>query len=409
MKFKLLLLLILLLVLSSLNAQINFEKGYFINNNGDKIECLIKNEGWRSNPDVINYKLSEGENVKSFNLDNAKEFRIYGSSKFIRQTVRIDLSSLKLKDLTVNQDPEYKNKTLFLRVLVEGKANLYSFQENDKIKYFYSIDNSNIVQLINHFYLMNSFSSVVIKKASYKNQLKRHLSCENNSPENLEYKYPDLIEYFINFNKCSKSNISYKEKERKGKVNLYANIGVEFSQMEIIAGGGFNRIVTEFDNFNVPTFGVELEYILPFRNNKWGSFISTMYRKFEIEGNRKLSTLTSNKIKLNYQSIEIKLGVRHYFFINDNTSIFIEGAPNFSLVVGDRKESLINIYNETNQIPSDTPIEPYELNFTLGGGIKFKKAYIKVNYFTNNDIFDKDMSIYSNYAKFALSAGYNIL
>lgn len=41
------------------NAQINFEKGYFISNDNEKIECLIKSIDWKNNPTEFKYKLNE--------------------------------------------------------------------------------------------------------------------------------------------------------------------------------------------------------------------------------------------------------------------------------------------------------------------------------------------------------------
>ena len=47
---QLLLLLISQFILVGLSAQISFEQGYFINNEGTKTICSIKNIDWRNNP-----------------------------------------------------------------------------------------------------------------------------------------------------------------------------------------------------------------------------------------------------------------------------------------------------------------------------------------------------------------------
>jgi hypothetical protein len=33
-----------------------------------------------------------------------------------------------------------------------------------------------------------------------------------------------------------------------------------------------------------------------------------------------------DKVKVNYTSIEIPIGVRHYFFLNENSKVFINGS-----------------------------------------------------------------------------------
>jgi hypothetical protein len=54
---KNLLLTALLFLFSFSYAQITFEKGYFINNSGDRTECFIKNIDWRDNPTKFEYKM----------------------------------------------------------------------------------------------------------------------------------------------------------------------------------------------------------------------------------------------------------------------------------------------------------------------------------------------------------------
>ena len=40
-------------------AQISFEKGYYIDNSNQKVDCLIKNVDWKNNPTSFEYKLSD--------------------------------------------------------------------------------------------------------------------------------------------------------------------------------------------------------------------------------------------------------------------------------------------------------------------------------------------------------------
>ncbi len=64
-------------------SQITFEKGYFINNNNKKIDCLIKNNDWKNNPIEFNYKLLNDKNIQIASINSIKEFGIYNYSKFI--------------------------------------------------------------------------------------------------------------------------------------------------------------------------------------------------------------------------------------------------------------------------------------------------------------------------------------
>lgn len=39
-------------------AQVTFEPGFLINNNGERIDCLIQDEGWWNNPEAFTYRLT---------------------------------------------------------------------------------------------------------------------------------------------------------------------------------------------------------------------------------------------------------------------------------------------------------------------------------------------------------------
>lgn len=39
----------------------DFEKGFYIENNGKRVDCLIKNIDWLYNPESFEYKLNEND------------------------------------------------------------------------------------------------------------------------------------------------------------------------------------------------------------------------------------------------------------------------------------------------------------------------------------------------------------
>ncbi len=67
---KLLFNLFFLLLFANSFAQISFEKGYFLNESGDKTTCLIKNIDWKNNPVKFSYKLNENSPVQVAEIQN---------------------------------------------------------------------------------------------------------------------------------------------------------------------------------------------------------------------------------------------------------------------------------------------------------------------------------------------------
>lgn len=143
--------LIALLLIGSVSAigQINFEKGYFINNNNQRIECLIKNADWKNNPTEFEYKTSALAESEKGTLNSVKEFGVTGFSRYVRVDTKIDLSTTDVNTLSKTRDPEWSQQIMFLKVLVEGNASLYYYEKNGLIRFFYSTAADTIVnQLI---------------------------------------------------------------------------------------------------------------------------------------------------------------------------------------------------------------------------------------------------------------------
>jgi hypothetical protein len=113
-------------------AQNKYQKGYYILNDGTKVDCFIKNYDWKNNPITIETKQTLDSQIIDIDIEQCKEFSIENESKFTRQSVDIDIStSGDFTRLTNSKEPNFKNFKVFLKVLVEGKYSLYHFENED--------------------------------------------------------------------------------------------------------------------------------------------------------------------------------------------------------------------------------------------------------------------------------------
>ena len=210
----------LLLVLMSAYAysQNKFEKGYLIDNDDYKVECMIKNKNLKHNPVDFSF-IREGSSLEeNGTINTIKEFGIYGKLKYIRVSVKIDRSSDALDKLTYEQYPVWSEENLFLKVIVEGKASLYSFSDGNIKKFFYCVSDSTINQLIYKRYLIdieyvgirtNFIYSYTVENLEFRQQLIRDVLCADtklSSVASIKYYQNELEKYFINYNKCSLLN-----------------------------------------------------------------------------------------------------------------------------------------------------------------------------------------------------------
>lgn len=249
-------------------SQISYEKGYYIDNSNNKIDCLIKNIDWKSNPKAFKYKLSENSEPKNADIKSVKAFEIYNTLKYIRSTVKIDRSSEVISRMSNDRNPVFVEEQLFLKVLVEGKANLYFYEDGGLNRYFYNKENTNIEQLV--FKSYKTPDNKIGKNNTFKMQLKNDFECpaiRMKNIENLEYKKNSLINIFISYNKCNNQDfINYEKKQKKDLFNLTLRPGLNSSSLAIQNINTSRNF--DFSNELGLRLGIEAEFIMSFNKNK---------------------------------------------------------------------------------------------------------------------------------------------
>lgn len=316
-------------------SQISFENGYFIDNDNQKINCLIKNLDWEKNPTEFKYKLSENSELKENSIKSVKEFGIPNTLKYVRSFVKIDRSSNKIDELDNEKRATFQEEELFLKVLVEGKSTLYTYVDIGLIRYFYSVGKSNIEQLVFKSYLTSEYK--VGTNNRFRNQLWKNLKCTDiklNRIEKLKYRKSDLVNFFVAYNDCNNEKYTnFEEKEKKDLFNLTIRPRLNMSSFE--SNSSYTTIKNSLD-FG---FGLEAEFILPFNKNKWSFIVEPIYTSFTVENQAN----GGSEDEIEYSTIECNAGVRHYFFLNDNSKIFINTSFIYDLRINE-STNLTTIY-----------------------------------------------------------------
>ncbi|KAA1246263.1 outer membrane beta-barrel protein [Aquimarina sp. RZ0] len=393
-------------------SQIKFEKGYFVLDNGAKTACYIKNIDWKDNPVDFIYKLSLEEETKTASIHEVKEFEITGQSLFKRYKVDIDRSSETISKLSVNIEPEFKKEQLFLKVLVNGDALLFSYEDGNLNRYFYAMGEENPKQLIYKSY--RTVSNDRGRNNRYRQQLWTNVRCQEitmNYVENLDYRRNSLIKYFEKYNRCIDPAYSNTQEQTKKDVfNLTINPGVKFSSLSI---DNKNNDLRDIDFGSKTNFklGIELEYVLPFNNNKWSVFMEPTYQSYSAEKfityfQSSLLTIETN-VTVDYTSIELPVGLRHYFFLKEGSLLFVD----VGLLMADlRFRSSLDFEDERADI-SDLDFGSASTfgNIALGVGYKFKGKYsAKLQYEFKRNILAKFTNWSSDYSSLSLNLGYTL-
>jgi hypothetical protein len=393
----------------TLSAQNNFEKGYVINSNGEKIEGLIKNLDWKDSPSQITFKQENNLSVKTYTIDNIKSFEIEGKVKYVKAEVNVDMSSDDINALTEDEKPHFTKKAVLLKTVIEGKYTLYKYASEYLERFFYQKENE-IEPLIFKRYQISS--SQVGKNNTYQNQLKTLSECGNITPSqfsNLEYRESSLKTVFIKLNTCGNEDYkSFDEKRANKKVfHLSVRPGINFSSLDIKNNSLNNVFDSDYGSKTNFRMGIEAEFVLPFNNSKWSIIAEPTYQYFKADKEVITSTIlgekVSNKSSVKYSSIEIPVGVRYYAFLNEKSKLFFNASAIFDIPMGD-SEVTYEIYNyaqEKYKIESG-------INLGLGIGYKYNDKYsIEFNVHTKRDLLKLDQQD-TSYQNFSIILGYTL-
>lgn len=386
-------------------SQISFEEGYYIDNSNNTVDCLIENIDWENNPTEFEYKQSESSEKQTLTIKSVKEFAILSKTKYVRQTVNIDRSSNVIGKIDNNINPLFTEEQLFLKVVVEGKANLYVYYDEGLFRYFFSKNSSDVEQLVCKSYLTST--NQIAKNNLFRQQLMENLKCQDISFKDfqyLEYKRKDLTNIFVKYNECQKSEfINFEKKQKRDLFNLTLMTGLKYSSLYVQNDFVYFKNV-DFGNNIGFRFGLEAEFIMPFNNNKWAAIIEPSFQYFN-------STVTKTSIvtigeqitaTVDYKSIELSMGLRHYFFLSDKSKLFING----SLVYDFSLASSIQIIRDDGVQLHNLDILSRLTNNHFGIGYKYNERYnVEIRYQSNRDVLGKYQSWMGDYSTVSIVFG----
>lgn len=384
--------------INTIFGQIRFEKGYFVDNENRRTECLIKNNGWRNNPVNFYYKNENSDSTKIQEISSVTEFGVYGSFKYKRFDVKIDNSSNFIDKITPDKDPVWSQEILFLKVVVEGKADLYYYENDDIKRFFYSVSDTDITQLIYKKYLIEDTKTAM--NCKYRQQLwndVRGINTQMHSLENLNYNEKDLKTYFLKYNSLGNNSKVINNTSSEKSFNFKVTPGLTYTYF---TGTTLNN---DFKYDFMPKIGyrigLEIEYILPFNKNKWGIILEPTFQNYKTDA----KYIGAQGEQINYNSMEFPIGIRHYLYPNKNYKLFLNASyiSNYSMNFGSTIQ-LSKIYTPIIKIKTGT-------SFSVGGGIEVKKFSAEIRYYTNRQLlFDRSL-IRTDYERLNFILGYKFL
>ncbi|WP_417366332.1 hypothetical protein [Flavobacterium beibuense] len=393
---------------ASLFSYAQDNKGYYVTNNDVRVEGYFKSDNF-SNPDNLEFKKNTSDNFDQLELQALKEYGVDGQYRMVKMAVKVDKSmSSSVRMYSNYKEPDWQKETLFLNVIVDGDASLYSCVYNGENKFFYQVKSKQIGlnQLVYKKYVFNN--SGVKENTAYQQDLYNNVNCEgaNINFGSVSYTESSLKRVFETYNKCLGSD--YAVYENKGASKLT----VSFSAF---AGGSFSifkyngkEVAGDSDSKLGVNVGTEVEFVMS--HTKLGGFARLEYTNVS-DGKLVNGVSYTNRITevttLDANFLNFTVGPRFYLNeLKNKKGLYFDGGVGMSFAFGDM---IGTQYTQVNNVPSEVLREEFSLTSTLflsaGAGYSInEKLGIDVRYDFPKDLTDKVADY--KFSRFALNFKY---
>ena len=313
-------------------AQKQDYKGYYVTDTGVKKEGYFK-FGDFSNPDVLEFKISESGEYSKIETYNLKEYGIYDQYKYEKHDVKVDIIKA-LGDKSYAKDPEWEIKTMFLSCILEGDASLYAGTVNGEKRFFYSVLSKDIepTQLVYRRYVDNN---KLKENNAFRQELFNFVRCQNDSGEDFKVSYSEnsLKKIITRFNDCQ--GVSQKEYSNKGgekfMVKYSLGAGATLNSLKLDADGNT-------DTDNAVGFSISGEIVVVPPSSTLAAFLRLEYNNVNA---KVMAPVDFNERMLNEGEIKggffsVLLGPRIYLGKEKHKKgLFLDAGPGIAFSTGE--------------------------------------------------------------------------
>lgn len=357
---------------------------------------------WRNSPKELKFRKSPSSVAESIPIDSVKEFGFSASHRYLRTNVNIDKSVNNVSNLTTLKEPIFKEESIFLKLLIDGKASLYSYQDSGVTRFFYKTDNSSVQQLT--FKRYKTIDNELRENNTFKQQLRNDLQCEGiflYHFESLEYDKESLLKLFSLFNSCQEEAYTSFEETRKKDLfnfNLRPGLSTSFLSLDYKLS---NTGDVDFDGGLYFRYAIETEIVLPFNKNKWSLLFEPSYLTY--------ASLKNNGfflVNADYKSLQFSIGLRHYFFLPNQSKFFTNISYanvvqiNSDIRFKDAVDLRLELGSRLNLVAGN--------NFSFGAGYKVNRSSFELRYSHNRELLTNNFDWNAGFSSCSLIMGYTI-
>lgn len=407
MKKQFTLIVLLFTLVNQLFAQFEFEKGYYIDLNDQRHECFIRNFDWRNNPTEFEFKLNPEDSASKLYVSSVKEFRVDGYSKYISARVNIDRSGYSIQGMSKERNPVFNEEILFLKVLAEGSANLFYYEDQGLTRFFYSKAGGNIHQLVYKRYLT---SQGIAENNLYLQQLLNEFQTQGINSSDIKriaYNQQTLVPFFnkLNGNALPVEGVKSKENLERILTGVTIRPGIQFSSLKLNYLPSDSRDII-FGKAISPGIGIEAEFLVSYKKEEWGIIFEPTLNRFNATETKETNQVIGGIInaEVAYHSIELPIGLRYHFYSQNKSDIYL----NAGFIADLNSDSFIFLKRQDGSVLNEIYIKSW-WNMMIGAGYRYNDQFnIELRYHTPRQVLSGVSGWDASYNSIRMVIGYSI-
>lgn len=376
------------------NSQSGFTPAIIVGNNGDSLTGEINDRDWRKTPFEIEFKSSSGE-LKIVNASSIKSFYIIKKNeRYESYTVDVDMNPKDYNQVMAARisNPLSAKKTIFLlQLLRHDLLSLYSYIDNNKSHFYYSVSGSNPAELIDRYLLVEGESEQLQHNDTYKKQL-----------DSIMIACPSLV--------AKTGNLSYTENQIKKIVTEYIQCIRPGSQLEtnvnnripvhvgVVAGLLLNSFHATgkndlnkgpYSNSASPVLGLMIDVGLPRKNNRWHLVNEFVFKNYKTTSSYFTHTIlydwtTDIEVSLSY--LQLNTLIRYEFNTNSSVKPYLNIGAGNGFLIAQGKNTMHLAYTDGREKTTTAFEDPdkYEVSWVGGFGINWRNLQLEARYLYGN-------------------------